>query len=59
MRKKPERKKYNVRWSGTHANIDIMATSDHHAKQQADAEGRRMGVSSAIRTIYQGSRQVE
>lgn len=58
-----KKKRYNVRWYGatdatTRANVDIMATSDHNAKQSADKTGRELGVSNCRREIYEGTRRV-
>lgn len=54
------RKKYNVRWSSNpHANIDVMAISDHHAKQQIEKLERQLSLKSNTRTIREGNRVVE
>jgi hypothetical protein len=55
---------YKVRWHRTAdlaviASVDLPASNDHNARQQADRLARQLRVSNTTRTIYQGTRCVE
>ena len=57
------KKKYNVRWYGNGANtladVDIITTTLHNAKQSADKMGREFGYSHCLRIIYLDGKQVD